>query len=87
MKEEIFETHVEWQNGVHFVFATAQRPVAAGEIDDLCTKYFGKHQEVTMYREALFVDLRPAFESPLNEVTPKTFLSVAVPKAKQDCVT
>ncbi len=59
-----------------FIFVTNGREVLLEEAMELCKKYMDKHFEVTQHGEALFVDLRPAFDSPLQSVTPKTILSV-----------
>jgi hypothetical protein len=71
-----FYTRGDWQNGVHFIFASLERELTGEEFEMLCERYLKKHQEITLSKQALFVDLSPAFEIPLADVTPKTFLGV-----------
>ena len=71
-------TRGEWHSGVHFIFASIKRAPDGKEFDELCSKYFQEHQNITKPGEALWVDLRPAFEMPLSAVRRSTFLSVPI---------
>lgn len=64
--------------GVHFIFATVDRELKSEEVDGLCEKYFELHRKIALPDEALFVDLRPAFSTPLADITPETFVGVPI---------
>ena len=64
--------------GMVYIFLTSERPVSHEEIDDLCIKYFDEHQKIALPKQALQVDLRPAFSVPLEEITGAQFLSVPI---------
>ena len=68
-------TRCEWLGGVHYIFVSVNRELLGKECAELCEKYFETHKQITLPGEALWVDLRPAFRTPLASVTPK-FLSV-----------
>lgn len=48
------------------------------ELSGLCEKYFELHTKITLPGEALFVDLRPAFSTPLRDIAPATFVGVPI---------
>ena len=78
---EVWTTRKELQ-GNHFMFATEVRKLTDEEAKKLCEKYVIVHRyRMVRPNEALFVDLRPAFSIPLNDVEPKE--SFPVPK---DCI-
>ena len=54
-----------------FIFKSLVRNVSEEEGRELCLRYRQKHIGQTLHGQALEVDLRPAFEKPLNEVEPK----------------
>jgi hypothetical protein len=69
--DDVFFTHYPHMPGVDFTFASLDRHLSGEECEELAAKYFETHQKTTLPGEALFVDLRPAFQKPLAEVTPK----------------
>jgi hypothetical protein len=78
MNTNIIVTEGEWHYGLHFIYLTIERSPDGQEFDELCSNYFEKHKAITLPGEALLIDLRPAFESSLNDVVPKSFCSVPV---------
>ena len=66
-----FFTRIEWIGGVHFIFASVDRPLLGDECNDLAEKYFETHKRMTLPGQALLVDLRPAFREPLVSVLPQ----------------
>ncbi len=69
MTTEPLETRAE-DGDFKFIFKTFGRKLSAEEAQQLCLKYRGEHIKRTL-GHALEVDLRPAFEKPLDEVKPK----------------
>jgi hypothetical protein len=76
MNDKVFRTEYARMPGQAFVFLTLGRPVSHDELEDLCVKYFDEHKYRTKAGEALEVDLRPAFQSPISDVTDVQFRSV-----------
>jgi hypothetical protein len=67
--------------GVAYVFATLDRKLSLQECLDLHLKYFESHHTpLVPYGQVLFVDLRPAFRKPLNDVTPTFNVIDKIPK-------
>jgi hypothetical protein len=66
-----FLTRFEWFSGVHYIFASLERPLSDGECESLGEKYFETHKRMTLPGQVLFVDLRPAFRKPLTDVEPQ----------------
>jgi hypothetical protein len=66
---KIFLTHCERSPGVHYVFMSLRRTVSKEECEALYKKYSETHQKGALPGEALWVDLRPAFQKPLSDVT------------------
>jgi hypothetical protein len=56
---------------VVFIFLSFDRKLKGEECQELAQKYFDTHFKTTLPGEPLIVDLRPAFQKPLSEVTPK----------------
>jgi len=69
--EKTFLTHYSPINGVDYIFASVDRYLSGEECDQLHQKYFDSHRQMTASNEWLFIDLRPAFQQPLSDVTPK----------------
>ncbi len=56
---------------VDYIFLSFDRELTGQECDQLAQEYFETHNKMTLPGEPLIVDLRPAFQKPLSEVTPK----------------
>ena len=56
---------------VDYIFLSLDRKLTGDECDQLAAEYFETHNKMTLPGEPLIVDLRPAFQKPLSEVTPK----------------
>jgi hypothetical protein len=56
---------------VDYIFLSLDRNLAGEECEQLAKEYFETHNKMTLPGEPLIVDLRPAFQKPLSEVTPK----------------
>ena len=57
--------------GVNYIFLSLDRELSGEECEELAKKYFqSHHQPLTLPEQTLLVDLRPAFEQPLDTVTP-----------------
>ena len=70
-KEGHFRTNYTYVHGVNFVFLSLERNLTGPECEELAKKYFeSHHQPLTLPGQALLVDVRPAFQKPLNGVTP-----------------
>ena len=69
--DESFRTNYTLIPGVDYIFASLDRNLTGEECDDLAKKYFDEHRRMTLPRQALLVDLHPAFQKPLVDVTPK----------------
>jgi hypothetical protein len=69
--DDIFLTRCTHMPGVDYTFASLVRHLSGEECAELAAEYFEKHRDTTLPGEALFVDLRPAFQKPLADVTPK----------------
>lgn len=69
--DEAFTTNYTYVPGVDYTFASLDRNLTGEECETLAQKYFEEHNRMTLPRETLFVDLRPAFRKPLVEITPK----------------
>jgi hypothetical protein len=74
--DEGFLTHYQRFPGVDYVFATLDRKLSHAECLALHEKYF----EFVPDGEVLFVELRPAFRKPLDEVTPRFQVIPSVPE-------
>jgi hypothetical protein len=67
--------------GLAYVFATLDRKPSRKECLDLHVKYFESHYTpLVPYGQVLFLDLRPAFRKPLNDVTPTFHVIDEIPK-------
>jgi hypothetical protein len=71
--DNIFLTHCTQMPGVDYTFASLVRHLSGDECKELAAEYFEKHRDTTLPGETLFVDLRPAFQKPLADVTPKFY--------------
>jgi hypothetical protein len=56
---------------VDYLFLSFNRALKGEECEQLAQEYFETHNKMTLAGEPLIVDLRPAFQKPLSEVTPK----------------
>ena len=66
-----FRTNYTYVHGVDYVFLSLDRNLNDSECEELAKKYFeSHHQPLTRPGQALVVDIRPAFQKPLNDVTP-----------------
>jgi hypothetical protein len=73
--------HYQHITGVDYVFGTLDRKPSLEECLALHVKYFESHHKPSVpHGQALFVDLRPAFRKPLDDVTPKFHVIAAIPK-------
>jgi hypothetical protein len=63
-------THIP---GVDYTFASLVRHLTGEESALLAVEYFEEHRDTTLPGEALFVDLRPAFQKDLADVTPQFY--------------
>ena len=71
-EDETFRTKYTYLNGVDYIFLSLDRELSGEECEELAKKYFeSHHQPLTLPRKALIVDLRPAFRTPLSDVTPQ----------------
>jgi hypothetical protein len=71
-EDETFRTKCMYLEGVDYIFLSLDRSLTGEECKELAEKYFeSHHQPLTSPRQALIVDLRPAFRKPLSDVTPK----------------
>jgi hypothetical protein len=71
--DNVFLTHYTHMPGVDYTFASLVRHLSGEECTELAAEYFETHRDTTLPGEALFVDLRPAFQKPLADVTPKFY--------------
>ena len=71
--DEAFTTNYTYMPGVYYTFASLDRNLTGEECETLAKKYFDEHKRTTLPGQKLFVDLRPAFQKPLAEITPKFF--------------
>ena len=79
--DEGFLTHYQHFPGVDYVFATLDRKLSDAECLALHEKYFeSPYKAIVPAGEVLFVELRPAFRKPLDEVTPRFQVIPSVPK-------
>ena len=77
---EGFLTHYHFP-GVDYVFATLDRKLSHAECLALHEKYFvSPYKEIVPHGGVLFVELRPAFRKPLDEVTPRFQVIPSVPE-------
>ena len=77
---EGFLTHYHFP-GVDYVFATLDRKLSHAECLALHEKYFESiYKAIVSHGEVLFVELRPAFRKPLDEVTPRFQVIPSVPE-------
>jgi hypothetical protein len=75
-----FLTHYHFP-GVDYVFATLDRKLSHAECLALHEKYFeSPYKAIVPAGEVLFVELRPAFRKPLDEVTPRFQVIPSVPE-------
>jgi hypothetical protein len=56
---------------VDYIFLSFGRNLTGEECEQLAQEYFETHNKMTLPGQPLIVDLRPAFQKPLSEVTPK----------------
>lgn len=56
---------------VDYIFLSFDRNLTGEECEQLAQEYFEIHNKTTLPGEPLIIDLRPAFQRPLSEVTPK----------------
>jgi hypothetical protein len=75
MSDKLFETAVEYSAGIHFILLSNSRPVE-DEIPDLCGRLYKRHLAIALPGQALWVDLRPAFEKPVGDINSLTCFSV-----------
>lgn len=74
-------THYPHIPGVDYVFASLDRKVSSEECLALHVKYFESHHKPSVpHGWTLFVDLRPAFRKPLDDVRPKFQAIRSIPK-------
>ena len=79
--DEGFLTHYQHFPGVDYVFATLDRKLSHAESLALHEKYFeSSYKAIVQDGEVLFVELRPAFRKPLDEVTPRFQVIPSVPE-------
>jgi hypothetical protein len=71
--EGIFFIHHPHMQGVDFTFASLDRHLTDNECEALVEKYIETHHKMTLPGEVLWIDLRPAFQKPLADVTPKLY--------------
>ena len=71
--DNVFLTHCTQMPNVDYTFASLVRHLSGDECKELAAEYFEKHRDTTLPGEALFIDLRPAFQKPLADVTPKFY--------------
>jgi len=71
-------TRVQWLPGVHFIFATNDKPLSSEQAQELCEKYISVHHEKTAVNEALFVDLRKKRPFPSRDTEHATFVAVPI---------
>jgi hypothetical protein len=76
MIKNLHLTRVKWKSQFDYIFTTLERKLNGQECEALCEKYFQKHKDLTIPGEALWVDLRPAFEKPLDQIVPNGILAV-----------
>src|SRR2546430_16988152 len=76
-RDEPFRTDYEFLKGVDYIFVSLDRNLSGEECHELAEKYFETHKGMTLPRQALRVDLRPAFGKPVADVTPK-FRAVSI---------
>jgi hypothetical protein len=69
--ETVFLTTGTHIPGVDYTFASLVRHLTDEECALLVVEYFEEHRDTTLPGEALFVDLRPAFQKPLADVKPQ----------------
>ncbi len=70
-KGKTFKTNYIFMQGVNYIFLSLERELSGEECGELAKKYFqSHHQLLTLPEQTLLVDLRPAFEQPLDTVTP-----------------
>jgi hypothetical protein len=69
MENKTFETLVD-DKPLKFIFKSLVRELSSAEAEQLCLKYRGDNIDKTPHGYALEVDLRPAFEKPLDQVEP-----------------
>jgi len=76
-----FLTHYQHFPRVDYVFATLDRKLSYAECLMLHEKYFeSPYKAIVPDGEVLFVELRPAFRKPLDEVTPRFQVIPSVPE-------
>ena len=69
--DEPFRSDYEFLKGVDYIFVSLDRNLSGEACLELAEKYFEAHKRVTLPGHLLRVDLRPAFQKPLADVTPK----------------
>jgi len=71
-KNRTFRTKYAYMEGVNYVFLSLDRELSGEECEELAREYFeSHHQPLTLPEQTLLVDLRPAFQQPLDDVTPE----------------
>jgi hypothetical protein len=70
-RSKTFKSNYTFMKGVNYIFLSLDRELSGEECEELAKKYFqSHHQPLTLPEQTLLVDLRPAFEQPLDTVTP-----------------
>jgi len=71
-RSKTFKTNYTFMQGVNYIFLSLDRELSGEECEELAKKYFqSHHQPLTLPEQTLLVDLRPAFQKPLDDVTPE----------------
>ena len=56
---------------VDYIFLSLDRNLMGEECEQLTQEYFETHNKMRLAGQPLIVDLRPAFQKPLADITPK----------------
>ena len=71
-KNKTFRTKYAYMEGVNYVFLSIDRELSGEECEELAKEYFeSHHRPLTLPEQTLLVDLRPAFQQPLDDVIPE----------------
>ncbi len=70
-------TRTRLDSGMEFIFCTSGRALDSHELGKACERWHADHVRVTLPGEALFVDLRPAFNVPFRVDCAQSVLSVS----------
>ena len=66
-----FTTKYPLEKGTNYIFLSLDRELTSEECHKLAVQYFEEHKKMTLPREALIVDVRPAFRKALVDVRPQ----------------